>query len=243
MAQKIYIGSRKGGAGATTCAVEAGRALARNGERVLIIDGDCNFSAALNIADCGGMQTYSLEEARKGACRVKQAIVSHPRSSNLFILPCAGCHDKKFITEAAAEVEGAFDIVLCDKAALSLCTRGAAVAEPYPTGIQGADAMLAEMRDGGIKDVGVIVNKVNGGLLYDGAIMPPEDIAALLHAPLWGVIPEDLGIPLMKMRADSARALRMTAAKLAGGGRKIFSPARAYYGINGYIKRKMRGRI
>lgn len=243
MAEKIYFGSRKGGAGTTTCAVGVGKALARGGDRVLIVDGDFSFSAALCIAGCQGLQTYTLEEARKGACRVKQVIVAHPRLPNLFILPCAGCTDRKFAAEAVSETESAFDYLLCDKAGMNICTRGAAVCEPYPTGIKGADAMLGEMRDGGIKDAGIIVNKVNGGLICDGAIMPPSDIAAILHAPLWGVVPEDLGMPLGIMRKESVRALKMTAARIAGGGKKIYAAARGYYGLNGFIKRKMRGRI
>ena len=87
MATKIYIAAAGGGTGATTCAVGLGLALAAAGERTLIVDGDARYPAALTVAGCAGLQVYTLEEARRGDCRPKQAIVEHPRSPNLFILP------------------------------------------------------------------------------------------------------------------------------------------------------------
>ncbi len=243
MSEMIYFTSLKGGAGATTCAVGVGLALAAAGRRVLVVDGDRNFSAALTISGCAGLQTYSLEEARKGACRIKQVLVGHPRSPNFYLLPCAGCTDRKYANAAAGEVEGGFDYVLCDKAGMNACSRAAVVCEPYPTGIKGADAAINEARDGGIEDVGLIVNRVNGGLIYDGIVPAPSDIAALLRVPLWGVIPEDLNMPLGSMRADSTRAFKLTAMRLAGEGKKVFSPARGYSGPGGYIKRRIRPKI
>lgn len=243
MAKKIYFASAGGGAGATTCAVGVGLALSDAGERVLIVDGDARYPAALNIAGCAGLQVYSLEEARRGACRARQTIVEHPRSPNLYIMPCAGCAERKYPAAAVKEVESAFDYVLCDRVARDACTQAAVVCQPYPLSLKGADICLNELHDDAIADVGVIVNKVNGGLIYDGKIMTPKDIAELLHIPLWGVIPEDLGMPLGSMRADSVKAFRMTAARIAGRSDRVYSPAVKYFGAGGYIKRKMRERI
>ena len=243
MSGNIYFAGSRGGAGGTTCAVGVGLALARGGDRVLIVDGDKDMPAALLAAGCAGLQTYTLEEARQGACRVKQALVEHPRSPNLFILPCAGCADEQFVQRAAKETAPLFDYVLCDGAAAGACEQAAVVCEPYPASIKGADICINKLRDGGMKDVGVIVNKVNGGLLREGRIMTPADIAALLRAELWGVIPEDLDMPLGTMRQDSAKAFRMTAARISRGAKKIYSPYAGYAGPGGYIKRKMRSRI
>lgn len=243
MARKIYFASAGGGAGATTCAVGVGLALAGTGERVLIVDGDLRYPAALTVAGCSGMQVYSIEEARRGACRVKQAIVAHPRSPNLYILPCVDCAEKRYPAAAVGEIENEFDFVLCDRAARDACDTAAAVCMPYPLSIKGADICLNELRDYKFDNAGVIVNKVNGGLVYDAKILPPKDIAALLHAPLLGVIPEDLDMPLGSMRADSVKAFRMTAARIAGGGEKVYSPIKNYFGASGFIKRKMRGKI
>ena len=59
MARKIYFYSLKGGVGATTCAVGVGMALARAGERALILDGD-NKLWFLEINTLPGMTPTSL---------------------------------------------------------------------------------------------------------------------------------------------------------------------------------------
>ena len=243
MARKIYVASARGGAGGTTVCVGLGLALSAAGERTLIVDGDRRQPMALNAAGCEGLSTFTLEEARKGACRVKQAIVEHPRSANLSILPCTNVADRKYIPSAVAEAGGAFDYVLCDGTAVSLCDEAIVVCGPYPADIKGADICLNELSDMGCRSARLILNKVNGGLLYDGLIMPPKDIAALLHVELLGVLPEDLALPLGKMRADSVKAIKLAAEKLAGRGDKIYSPLRSYLGAAGFFKRKMRGRI
>lgn len=243
MAVIIHFRSAGGGAGSTTCAVGVGLALAKSGERTLVADGNTRIAAAVNIAGCAGLQTYTLEEARKGACRVKQAITEHPRLPNFFVLSCAGCADKKYTAAAVRDVDGLFDYIICDDCAAEACSRAAVICEPYPLSIKGADICLNQLRDGGIKDAGIIINKVNGGLIYDGRIMPPADIAAILRAELLGVIPEDLDMPLGTMRADSVKAFRLTAARIAAGGQKVYSPLRGYTGTGGLIRRRMRGKI
>ena len=117
------------------------------------------------------------------------------------------------------------------------------VCEPYPLSIRLADMCLNELRDGGYSELDIIFNKVNGGLIYDRAIAPPEDVAELLHAGLAGVIPEDLTMPLGGMRRESVRAFKLAASRIAGGGRKVFDPNRGYGGAYGYLKRAMRKKI
>lgn len=243
MAQKIYFASLKGGTGVTACAVGTGLALAARGERVLVVDGDYRCASALCASGAGGLQVYSLSEAKQGACRVKQVIVEHPRSPNFFILPTLGCDDGEYASYAVTEIEQLFDFVLCDGVARTVCNRAAVICEPYTPCIKSAEACINELNDAGYKETGLIVNKVNGGLVYDGKIMPPSDIAKILRVPLYGVIPEDLTMPLGGMRSDSVKAFRMTAARMSGTGKKTYSPVRSYCGVSGYIKRKMRSKI
>ena len=243
MTQFLTIAGAKGGAGATTCAVGLGMAMAAGGARVLIADGDMRYPCAAAVAGCGEERIYTLEEARKGACRVKQAVIEHPTRPNLSFLPCAGCRARAYISVAIKEAGSAFDYVLCDRAARDICRRGIVVCEPYPLSIRLADMCLNELRDGGYSELDVIFNKVNGGLIYDRAIAPPEDVAELLHAGLAGVIPEDLTMPLGGMRRESVRAFKLAAARVAGGGRKVFDPNRGYGGAYGYLKRAMRKKL
>lgn len=243
MAQKILFCSLKGGTGVTTCAVGTALALSAAGERVLLVDGDFACASAVYLSGAGGLQVYSLEEAKKGACRVKQVLINHPRSPNLFILPTYGCDDRAFHAAAAGEVEQLFDYVLCDGTAREICNRAAVVCEPYQPCLRSAEICLNRLSDEGFGEAGIIVNKVNGGLIYDGKILPPADIAKMLRVPLYGVIPEDLTMPTGSMRQSSVKAFKLTAARIAGKGKKSFSPLKTYCGVSGYFKRKMRAKI
>lgn len=240
MATKIFITSAKGGAGATTFAIGLGDALAREGQRTLIVDGDSSCADGLFLCGLQGMNVYTLADAKSGACRVKQAILKHPKSENLYILPTLGCDDKAFCEEAVKTVEGLFDYVLCDSAARGACGEAIVVTEPYPSSVKGADDKLARLTDCGMSKKSVVVNKINGGLVFDGEVMTPQETAAILRCDLMGVIPEDLGMPLGKLKPRTKKAYAMCAAKLMSKGDKVFAVIRPYMGLKGAIKRRLR---
>lgn len=243
MAVKIFFTSLKGGAGVTTCAVGLGFALSEAGEKTLVLDGDEQVSSALCTAGLAPAGGYTLQDAERGACRVKQAIVRHPKTANLYLLPTLGCEDEEYIIKALREVEGLFDYIICDGAAAGFCTKAVVVTEPYPLSVKCADRRLAQLKDAGFRDAGVIVNKINGGLVFDGEIMTPQETASLLRAPLTGVIPEDLGVPLGKCRKDTLRAFAAAAECVRGKSDKTVSIIKPYLGVGGIIKRKMRLKI
>lgn len=239
MSDVIYIAGAKGGSGATTCAVRTGLALALRGERTLIVDGDAVCGSGLTVAGVAELCSYTLGDARKGACRVKQALINHPLSPNLYILPSLGCTDKAFAEEAVRGCCGQFDRVLCDGAAMGACGRAVVVTEPYVSSLTCAKRTAAYLKDAGFVSVGLIVNKVNGGLAYDGAIPVPQEIAALVRCELAGVIPEDLQLPSGKIRSSTRKAFAYTAGRLLGEN-KIYDVIKAYSGVKGIIRRKMR---
>lgn len=240
MAETIYIDGARGGAGATTCAFFLGLALGKSGRRTLIVDGDTESGSGLEISGAAGLCVYTLADACEGACRVKQAILAHPSSPNLYILPSLGCKDAAFISEAVASCKKTFDFIICDKTAENVCGRAIVVSDPYPHSAECAKNKAARIKDGGIKLTEILLNKVNGGLVYDGVIPTPQDCAALCRCSLLGVIPEDLALPLGKIRGETKKAFLMTAKKLCGESDKVYGVIKAYYGVKGAIKRKAR---
>lgn len=243
MSEKILMTAIKGGCGVTSCAVGLSLALAASGERTLLFDGDYLCASALAAAGVAGLQVYTLAEAKSGACRVKQAVLQHPRSPNFYLLPSLGCDDKQFAERAVDELEGLFDYVICDKTADGACDRAIVVTDPYPVSVRCADVALGRLKDGGLKNAGIIVNKVNGGLVFDGEIMTPQEISTLLRAPLVAVVPEDLTMPLGKMKPGTVKAFKMAADSVTGKNDKPFGVIKPYLGVGGLIKRKMRSRI
>ena len=241
MAEVIFVTSARGGAGATTCAVKLGLALADQGERTLIIDGDRDFAGGLEICGLQGLNVYTLADVEEGACRIKQAILQHPASPNLYVLPTLGCKDPLSAERAARECGQLFDRILCDGTARGACTKAILVSDPYSASLACAKAKGAGLKDAGIAETQVLLNKVNGGLVFDGAILTPQEFASVVRLPLLGVIPEDPYLPLGKVRPTTKKAFAMTADALMGKSKKTYGVIKPYVGIKGAIKRKLRG--
>jgi septum formation inhibitor-activating ATPase MinD len=243
MSYKILLTSLKGGTGVTSCAVQLCTALSESGERVLLFDGDDLCLSACNLLGLQGENVYSLGDAERGACRVKQVIMQVKHNPNFYVLPSNGLTDSRYADSALAEVEGLFDYCICDEIAMSCCEQAIVVCDPYPLSVRCADKQIALLKDNGVKEVGVLLNKVNGGLVFDGEIMTPQEIATILHSPLIAVIPEDLNLPIGKRKPETAKAFKIAADKISGKSQKTLSVIKPYIGVFGLVKRKMRSRI
>lgn len=240
MARKILFTSFKGGTGVTTFCYGLASALARRGERTLIVDGDDRCATLLTICGCDNMHVYTLADAEKGACRPKQAILQHPTERNLYIMPSLGIKDRASADRAVAAVEQLFDFVLCDGIAGGNCTEAAVVSEPYAPSIKCADYAINYLKDKKVPDVGLVVNKMNGGMVFDGDVLTPQEIASLLHVKLRAAIPEDLGLPTGKIKKLTRDAFAAAADNFSGKNAVVSNLIKPYYGVNGYFKRKMR---
>lgn len=243
MADKIYIAAAKGGAGATTTAAGLGFALADAGERTLILDGDALCASLMAVCMCERLHLFTVADYAKGMCRAKQATVQHPGHKNLYIMPTLGCADGKAAERAVKEVDGLFDYILCDGGAGNVCNRAVIVTEPYSASVRAADAVAGALKDGGARVSGVIVNKLNGGLVLSGRTGSAEEIAGVLKEPLVAVIPEDLMLPLGVWRKPLVKYFKAAALRLAGKQAKLPRPEDDYTGAGGYLRRKMRERI
>lgn len=243
MARKIYAGSLKGGTGVTTVCVGIGLALADAGEKTLIVDGDSVSAGAMIIAGMGNMQVYTLADYERAACRAKQTATAHPKASNLHIMPSLGLKDKSVTSKAVGEVEGLFDYVILDKTSPEICDEAVIITEPYLPSVKSADGCKALLSDGGIKNISVIVNKLNGGQVMAGEVLPAEKIAEILRLELLAVVPEDPTIAIGRWRKQTVNAFKTAANALCGGKADTYDVMRGYGGLNGIIKRKLRDRI
>ncbi len=243
MATKIYMTNLKGGTGVTTCCIGLGLALAKAGERTLIVDGDRYAGNALCTCGCGNMQIYTLADYEKGACRAKQTLIPHHNAVNLSLASSLGLADEKFAEQAVEELDGLFDYILLDKIAKRKCNSAIIVTEPYLPSVKSSDACKAMLSDGGIKNISLFVNKLNGGQIINGEVMTAQEIASLLRLPLKAVIPEDLSVPLGKWKKTTLKAFKSAYETISGKRESLCNVLKPYFGFNGYIKRKVRERL
>ena len=240
MARKIYMTNLKGGSGVTTCGVGLALALASLGERTAIFDGDTNCGSALLLGGCANMQTYTLSDYALGACRAKQTLISHPKEQNLWFCSSMGLEDLSFAGKAIAEIDGLFDYIILDKIASDKCDCAIIVTEPYITSIKCADVCKAKLSDSGVKDISLIVNKLNGGHIISGDVMSAQEIANILKLPLRAVIPEDLSIALGREKTATKKAFKVAAENICGKRTDVCNVIRPYFGLGGFVKRKVR---
>ena len=243
MAKKIYIGGLKGGTGATTLCVGLGLALADMGEKTLIVDGDSMSAGAMIVAGLGNMQVYTLADYERAACRAKQATTAHPKAGNLHIMPTLGLKDKSLTKKAVSEVEGLFDYILLDRTSAEICDEAVIVSEPYLPSIKSADCSKSVLCDGGVNEISLIVNKLNGGQVTCGEVFSAKQIADILRLRLLAVIPEDPTISIGRWRKQTVTAFKVAAGALSGKNCDMYDVLRGYTGLNGLIKRKMRSKI
>ena len=243
MADKIYIAAAKGGAGATTATAGLGFALADAGERTLILDGDGLCASLLAVCKCERLHLFTVADYAKGMCRAKQAIVQHPKYKNLYIMPTLGYTNGGAIERAIGEVDGLFDYILCDGAGRRACDRAVIVTEPYALSVRGADAVAGRLKDDGMCVSGIIVNKVNGGLVVSKQTGSAEEIAGVLKEELIAIIPEDLMLPLGVWRRPLIKYFRTAAQRIVGKEVRLLRPEDDYMGAGGYLRRKLRERI
>ena len=243
MAIKIYMTNFKGGTGVTTCCIGLGLSLAMAGERTLILDGDRHAANALGMCGCANLQIYTLADYEKGACRAKQTLIPHHSTVNLSLSSSLGLTDETFAEAAVDELDGLFDYILLDNIARKKCNGAIIVTEPYVPSVKSSDACKAYLCDSGIKNVSLFVNKLNGGQIINGEVMTAQEIAALLRLPLKAVIPEDLSLPLGKWKKSTLKAFKAAAETVSGKRETVCNVLKPYFGVNGFIKRKVRERL
>ena len=88
MMKSIVVTSGKGGVGKTTVTACLGRALARLGARVVLIDADFGLNNLDVVLDLESRVVYDIADVMENRCRVRQALLE-ANVRNLFLLPSA----------------------------------------------------------------------------------------------------------------------------------------------------------
>ena len=174
----IAVTSGKGGVGKTNLTVNLGLVFARQGRRVLLIDGDVGLANVDILLD--ESPRYSLRDVLSGERSIDDVLVASPHG--LSVLPGSSgvpeltllSSDDRFALLAALEEldEARFDTVLVDTAAgigaNAVFLSGAAqevlvVATPEPTSLADAYAMIKVLsRRHGVDRIGLVLNQVAG---------------------------------------------------------------------------------
>lgn len=260
MARRIVVTSGKGGVGKTTICANLGYALASDGQRVLLLDGDIGLNNLDVVLGVENKIVYDLVDVITGRCRPKQALIQDFFEQNLYVLPSNQPYinmdiESKLI-DILTQLDNYFDYILIDCPAgietgflnaIACANEAIVVTTPHLSSIRDADKVASILISKNVACVGVIVNRVRGDLVMSGDVLSIEQVGKYLKLDILGVIPEDdfvacqlMGAGQLSNRAVSYLAFGDVVKKLHYGKNEVFDCTKKYKGIIGGIRKKIR---
>ncbi|MBV9102965.1 MAG: septum site-determining protein MinD [Candidatus Eremiobacteraeota bacterium] len=202
--RKIVVTSGKGGVGKTTTTANVGAALARRGERVVLVDADIGLRNLDLVLGVEKRIVFDLVEVIEGRCQLRQALIRDKRFERLAILPAAQTRDKEAVSEEQMarlvdELAQSADYVLIDspagiehgfRNAVAGASEAIIVTTPEVSSIRDADRVIGKLiaRE---MPVRLIINRIRPEMVRTGEMLSIDDVCEILSSELLGTVPDD----------------------------------------------------
>lgn len=235
MGQVLVVTSGKGGVGKTTSTAALGAALAKNGQRVAVVDFDVGLRNLDLVMGAERRVVYDFINVASGQARLSQALIRDKRIETLYLLAASQTRDKDALTDdgvkrVIGELRKSFDWVICDSPAgiergATLAMRHADVAavvtNPEISSVRDSDRIIGlldsktcKAESGEEVDKHLLLTRYDPVRAGRGEMLSLEDVLDILSIPLLGIIPEsedvlrssNLGLPVTLGSAGSAAA-------------------------------------
>lgn len=205
----IVITSGKGGVGKTTTSANIGTALAKAGQKVVLIDTDIGLRNLDLLLGLENRIVYTIVDVVEERCKLKQALVKDKKNPNLSLLAAAQTRDKSALSQEhlksiCDELKEEYDFILVDcpagieqgfQNAVAGATEAIVVTTPEMSAVRDADRIigLLEAKEE-IESYKLLLNRVRPSMIQSNDMMSVEDVVDILSCGLIGIIPEDTGI-------------------------------------------------
>ena len=235
MGQVLVVTSGKGGVGKTTSTAALGAALARGGDKVVVVDFDVGLRNLDLVLGAERRVVFDLINVIHGVAKLTQALIRDKRLDNLCLLPASQTRDKDALTDSGVadvitELRTKFDWIICDSpagiergATLAMRHADAAiiVTNPEVSSVRDSDRIIGMLDSKTVRaEKGervakhVLITRYDSARAARGEMLSIEDILEILATPLLGIIPEsqdvlrasNVGSPVTLNNAASAPA-------------------------------------
>ena len=235
MAHVLVVTSGKGGVGKTTSTAALGAALARGGERVVVVDFDVGLRNLDLVMGAERRVVYDLIHVVQGTAKLSQALIRDKRIETLFLLAASQTRDKDSLSDdgverVIGELRPSFDWVICDSPAgiergASLAMRHAdfavVVTNPEVSSVRDSDRIIGlldsitdKAKHGEPMDKFLLLTRYDPIRAGRGEMLCVDDVLDILCMPLLGIIPEsrevlqasNMGTPVTLNNPTSAPA-------------------------------------
>ena len=205
MAEVIVVTSGKGGVGKTTTTANLGTGLAKLNKKVVLVDTDIGLRNLDVVLGLENRIVYNLVDVVDGNCKISQALIKDKRVDGLYLLPAAQTRDKDAVTPdqmktLVEDLRKDFDYIILDcpagieqgfKNAIAAADRALVVTTPEVSAVRDADRIIGLLEANEIKNIRLIVNRLNIDMVKHGNMMTAEDVVEVLSVDLIGVVPYD----------------------------------------------------
>ena len=204
----IVIASGKGGTGKSTAAVGLGTSLTQFGNRVLLIDCDSGMRGLDIMLGVTQNLVFDIADAVSGSCTVENTVYPCPDKKGLFLMPAPlNAYDAvapQILGQLVGGVSDIFDYVIIDspagvgsgfEAAAFPAKRALVVVNTEPTSIRGGQNVASKLRNCGIGDIRLIINRFNKNTFHKMALYQDlDEIIDITALQLIGIVPEDYSL-------------------------------------------------
>ena len=236
MGEVIVVASGKGGTGKSSVSAGCAAALARAGNRVLLLDADAGLRSLDLMLGAVDDAVFDLGDVLAGNCEPVRAIREISRCEGLSLMPApqslqalAEPDDMRRLCKGLANY---YDYLLIDapagigkgfQVAAAAAGRAQVVVTPDPVCIRSGERVARLLQQEGAADRRLVINRYRPNVMKLGLV---EDLDAVIDGvglQLIGVIPEDEQIPRYAANGEplgggctAAKAMERLARRLMG---------------------------